>query len=82
MKNKNHKYFLIMVHLRGMVHEGWYMIQESKLWYDYIIMVRSGNAAAHFRNSKFVFYLGRKPSTCINFLTFFFVHKSVYFKPK
>ena len=33
-----------MVHLRGMVHEGWYMVQESKLWYDYIIMVRSGNA--------------------------------------
>ena len=34
-----------MVHLRGMVHEGWYMVQESKLWYDYIIMVSSGNAA-------------------------------------
>ena len=34
-----------MVHLRGMVHEGWYMVQESKLWYDYIIMVLSGNAA-------------------------------------
>ena len=33
-----------MVHLRGMVHEGWYMVQESKLWYDYIIMVRSDNA--------------------------------------
>ena len=33
-----------MVHLRGMVHEAWYMVQESKLWYDYIIMVRSGNA--------------------------------------
>ena len=32
-----------MVHLRGMVQEGWYMVQESKLWYDYIIMVRSGN---------------------------------------
>ena len=28
-----------------MVHEGWYMVQEAKLWYDYIIMVRSGNAA-------------------------------------
>ena len=27
-----------------MVHEGWYMVQESKLWYDYIIMIRSGNA--------------------------------------
>ena len=38
-----------MVHLRGMVHEGWYMIQESKLWYDYIIMVRSGNAGDAFR---------------------------------
>ena len=37
-----------MVHLRGMVHEGWYMVQESKLWYDYIIMVRSGNAG-HIR---------------------------------
>ena len=33
-----------MVHLRGMVLEGWYMIQDSKLWYDYIIMVQSGNA--------------------------------------
>ena len=32
-----------MVHLRGMVHEGWYMVQESKLWYDYIIMVRLHN---------------------------------------
>ena len=38
-----------MVHLRGMVHEGWYMVQESKLWYDYIIMVRSGNAAMLFK---------------------------------
>ena len=35
-----------MVHLRGMVHEGWYMVQEAKLWYVYIIMVRSGNAGA------------------------------------
>ena len=35
-----------MVHLRGMVHEGWYMVQESKLWYDYIIMILSGNADA------------------------------------
>ena len=34
-----------MLHLRDMVHEGWYMVQEAKLWYDYIIMVRSGNAA-------------------------------------
>ena len=34
-----------MVHLRGIVQEGWHMVQESKLWYDYIIMVRSGNAA-------------------------------------
>ena len=34
-----------MVNLRGMVHEEWYMVQEVKLWYDYIIMVRSGNAA-------------------------------------
>ena len=33
-----------MVHLRSMVHEGWYMVQELKLWYDYIIMVNSGNA--------------------------------------
>ena len=33
-----------MVHLRGMVHEEWYIIQESKLWYNYIIMVRSDNA--------------------------------------
>ena len=33
-----------MVYLRAMVHEGWYMVHESKLWYDYIIMVRSGNA--------------------------------------
>ena len=33
-----------MVNLRGMVHKGWYMVQEAKLWYDYIIMVRSGNA--------------------------------------
>ena len=33
-----------MVHLRDMVQEGYYMVQESKLWYDYIIMVRSGNA--------------------------------------
>ena len=24
-----------MVHFRGMVHEEWYMVQESKLWYDY-----------------------------------------------
>ena len=32
-----------------MVHEGWYMVQESKLWYDYIIMVRSGNAGFRFR---------------------------------
>ena len=32
-----------MVHLRGMVPEGWYMVQESKLWYDYIIMVLPGN---------------------------------------
>ena len=37
-----------MVFLRGMVHEGWHMVQGSKSWYDYIIMVRSGNAA---RNS-------------------------------
>ena len=29
-----------------MVQGGWYMVQESKLWYDYIIMVRSGNAVA------------------------------------
>ena len=27
-----------------MVHEGGYMVQESKLWYNYIIMVRSGKA--------------------------------------
>ena len=27
-----------------MVHEEWCMVQESKLWYDYTIMVRSGNA--------------------------------------
>ena len=33
-----------MVNLRGMVREGWYMVQESKLWYNYIIVVRSGNA--------------------------------------
>ena len=33
-----------MVYLRGMIHEGWYMVLESKLWYDYIIIVRSGNA--------------------------------------
>ena len=46
MKNKKWKYFKIMIHLRGVVHEGWYMVQESKLWYDYIIMVRSGNAAS------------------------------------
>ena len=37
-----------MVHLGGMVHEGWYMVQDSKLWYDYIIMVRSGNTDAAF----------------------------------
>ena len=36
-----------MVHLRGMVHEGWYVVQESKLWYNYIIMVRSGIADVH-----------------------------------
>ena len=29
-----------------MVHEGCYMVQEAKLWYDYIIMVRSGNAGS------------------------------------
>ena len=34
-----------MEHLRGLVQEGWYMVQEAKLWYDYIIMVRSGNDA-------------------------------------
>ena len=34
-----------MVHLKGMVHEGRYMVEEAKLWYDYIIMLRSGNAA-------------------------------------
>ena len=34
-----------MVQLIGMVDEGWYMVQKLKLWYDYIIMVRSGNAA-------------------------------------
>ena len=28
-----------------MVHEGWYIVLESKLWYDYIIMVLSGNAS-------------------------------------
>ena len=33
-----------MVHLRSMVYEGWCMVQEAKLWYDYIIMVRSNNA--------------------------------------
>ena len=33
-----------MVHLRDIVDEGWDMVQESKLWYDYIVMVRSGNA--------------------------------------
>ena len=33
-----------MVHLRGMVHEGWHMVQEAKSWYDYIIMVRPGSA--------------------------------------
>ena len=33
-----------MVRLRGMVQEGWYMVQESKLWYDCIIIVRSDNA--------------------------------------
>ena len=35
-----------MVHLIGIVRKGWYMVQESKLWYDYIVMVRSGNAAS------------------------------------
>ena len=33
-----------MVHLSGIVHEGWYMVQEAKLWYNNIIVVRSGNA--------------------------------------
>ena len=33
-----------MVHVRGMVHEGWYMVQESKLWYD-----THGLAHQHFR---------------------------------
>ena len=33
-----------MVYLRGMVHEGWYMVQEAKLWYNYIIMVQSGRS--------------------------------------
>ena len=27
------------------IQEGWYIVQELKLWYGYIIMVRSGNAA-------------------------------------
>ena len=36
-----------MVHLRGMVDEGWYIVQVSKLWYDYIIIVRAGNAGIH-----------------------------------
>ena len=31
-----------MVYLKGIVHEGWYMVQESKLLYDYIIMVQYG----------------------------------------
>ena len=42
-----------MVHLRSIVYEGWYMVKESKLWYDYIIVVRSGNAAG-YRNLKIV----------------------------
>ena len=32
-----------MVHLKAMLQEGWYMVKESKLWYDYIITIRSGN---------------------------------------
>ena len=29
------------------------MVQEAKLWYDYIIMVRSGNAAKHNKSREF-----------------------------
>ena len=32
-----------MVHLRGMVHEGWYMVHDGT---TIKIMVRSGNAGA------------------------------------
>ena len=32
-----------------MIHEGWYMVQEAKLWYDYKIMVRSGNAVSEYQ---------------------------------
>ena len=46
----------IMVHLRGMVRSAWYMVQVSKLWYDYIIMVRSGNAASDSPESRIGLY--------------------------
>ena len=44
-----------MVHLRGMVDEGWYIVQVSKLWYDYIIIVRAGNAGIHSYEIQWVF---------------------------